>query len=192
MAAHLIRRGFLASVAALLLSACLTPASPAAEESAPDAGPAPLTRLFLVRHAEKEAGPDPALTPAGEARAAALAERLAAEGVTEIWSTQTRRTQSTARPLAAARGITVQVYDPGALPAFADQLAETPGVKLVVGHSNTTDALAALIGADPGPPIDDAAEFDRLYVITISEGLQISSTIERYGPSSADGTQPRP
>lgn len=192
MAAHLIRRGFLASVSAILLSACLTPARPVAEEPAPDAGPAPLTRLFLVRHAEKETGPDPVLTSAGEARAAALAERLAAEGVTEIWSTQTRRTLSTARPLATDLGLSVQTYDPAALPAFADQLADTPGVKLVIGHSNTTDALVALIGADPGPPIDDAAEFDRLYVIKITEGLQISSTIERYGSSSADGLQPRP
>lgn len=190
MAAHLIRRGFLLILATSLLSACMTGPEPVAEEAA--AEPLPVTRMFLVRHAEKEAGPDPALTPAGEARAAALAERLAGEGVTEIWSTDTRRSQSTARPLATARGITVQVYDPGTLPSFANQLAETPGVKLVVGHSNTTDALAALIGADPGPPIDEAAEFDRLYVITISEGLQISSAIERYGASSADRAEPRP
>jgi 2,3-bisphosphoglycerate-dependent phosphoglycerate mutase len=191
MAAHLIRRGFLAILAAGLLAACMTaPQQASRAETAAD--PAPVTRLFLVRHAEKEAGPDPALTPAGEARAAALAERLAAEGVTEIWSTDTRRTQGTARPLAAARELAVQSYDPRALPAFANQLAETPGIKLVVGHSNTTDALAALIGADPGPPIDDAAEFDRLYVIMITDGYQVSSRIERYGQPSPLGTETSP
>ena len=190
MAAHLIQRGFLAILAACLLAACMSGPQPATVKATTDA--APVTRLFLVRHAEKETGPDPALTPAGEARAAALAERLAAEGVTEIWSTDTRRTQSTARPLATARGLAVQVYDPGALPSFANQLGDTPGVKLVVGHSNTTDALAALIGADPGPPIDEATEFDRLYVITITDGYQVSSQIERYGQPASAGAGPSP
>ena len=74
----------------------------------------------------------------------------------------------------------------------AQFLAETPGVKLVVGHSNTTDALAALIGADPGPPIDDAAEFDRLYVITITDGYQVASQIERYGAPSPVGAENSP
>lgn len=187
MAAHLIRRGFLAVFAAGCLAACLTPAKPLAEGVAPLAEPVPVTRLFLVRHAEKETGPDPVLTLAGEARADALAERLAEEGVTEIWSTATRRTESTARPLAEALGLTVQIYDPSALSTLADQIANTPGVKLVVGHSNTTDALAALIGAEPGPAIDDAAEFDRLYVIAITDDHQIISTIERYGISSQGG-----
>lgn len=188
MAAYLIRRGFLAVFAASLLSACLTPARPAAAEGTSGAQPVPVTRLFLVRHAEKETGPDPALTPAGEARAETLAERLADEGVTEIWSTATRRTESTARPLAESLGLTVQFYDASALPAFANQLAGTPGVKLVVGHSNTTDELAALIGADRGPVIDEATEFDRLYVIAIADNHQTSSVIERYGvPSQTEG-----
>lgn len=190
MAAHLIGRRFLALVAAGLLAACMTGPQPVSAEAAADQ--APVTRLFLIRHAEKETGPDPALTQAGEVRAAALAERLASEGVTEIWSTDTRRTQGTARPLAEVRELPVQSYDPGALPAFANQLAETPGVKLVVGHSNTTDALAALIGADPGPPIDDAAEFDRLYVITITDGYQVASQIERYGAPSPVGAENSP
>jgi hypothetical protein len=51
----------------------------------------------------------------------------------------------------------------------------------VVGHSNTTDALAALLGADPGPAIAEATEFDRLYVIAIDENDVVRSRIERYG-----------
>lgn len=190
MAAHLIRRRFLAFVAAGLMAACLTPVQASAETAVPAAEP--VTRLFLVRHGEKEAGSDPALSPAGALRAAALVERLSAEGVTEIWSTATRRTQETAAPLAAVLGLPVQTYDAAELPAFGNQLAATPGVKLVVGHSNTTDALAALIGADPGPPIDDAAEFDRLYVITITGGHQVTSRIERYGAPASGAETPLP
>lgn len=186
MAAYLTRRSLLMLAGAALLSACLSAPTPAPESAEPAAGPA-ITRLFLVRHAEKETGADPALTPAGEARAQALAQRLAGEGVTEIWSTDTRRTQSTARPLAQALGLPVQTYDPSAMPSFANQLSETQGVKLVVGHSNTTDALAALLGADPGPPIDEAGEFDRLYVITLTDIYQVSSEIQRYGAPSVAG-----
>jgi len=182
MAADLIRRGFLGLVAAMWLSACATP--PVAAPDPSTAQPAAVTTLFLVRHGEKEAGDDPALTPQGAARARALVKRLETEGLTEIWSTRTNRTQQTAAPMAAQSGLAVQHYDASTLPAFASWLLDVPGVKLVVGHSNTTDALAALLGADPGPPIDDAREFDRLYVIAIDADGIVRSRIERYGARS--------
>ncbi|ABI75782.1 phosphoglycerate mutase family protein [Hyphomonas neptunium ATCC 15444] len=178
MAAHLIRRSFVFFLAASVLAACSTPVAPVS-------GAEDVTRIFLVRHAEKEKGPDPALSAAGVSRAQLLSERLGEEGVTEIWSTATRRTEETARPLAEALSLPVQIYDPAAMPAFAKTLTGSPGVKLVVGHSNTTDALAALIGADPGPPIDEAGEFDRLYVISLEDDLTIKSRIERYGAAAA-------
>ncbi len=178
MAAHLIARSFLYLLAAGILAACATSVSPSS-------GTGDGTRIFLVRHGEKEAGPDPVLTPAGTARAQQLAERLADEGVTEIWSTATRRTEETARPLAQALALPVQIYDPAAMPAFANILTSSPGVKLVVGHSNTTDLLAGFIGAEPGPPIDEASEFDRLYVISLEDGGKVQSRIERYGASAA-------
>jgi 2,3-bisphosphoglycerate-dependent phosphoglycerate mutase len=171
VAAPLIRRRFLALIGAVWLAACAAAPAPADDS---------MIRIFLVRHAEKQAGEDPALTAAGELRAAALVARLEKEGLTEVWSTQTRRTEQTAAPAASAFGLVVKAYDAGALPAFAGTLSETPGVKLVVGHSNTTDALAALLGAEPGPPISDA-EFDRLYVIDVNEQWVVSSRIERYG-----------
>lgn len=178
MAAGLKRRAALGLLAIAMMAACAgTPAAkPAAE--------APFARVFLVRHGEKEAGPDPALSPAGVQRAQALAARLGGEGITEIWSTRTNRTEQTAAPVAAALGLAVQTYDPSALPAFANTLGDTGGVKLVVGHSNTTDALAALIGADPGPVIDEANEFDRLYLIDLGEDGVLADRIERYGAPS--------
>lgn len=180
MAAHLTARRFLYLLAAGFLAACATPVS--SVSGAHDGA-----LIFLVRHAEKETGADPALSAAGIARAEALAERLATAGVTEIWSTATRRTEQTADPLAKALSLPVQIYNPDALPAFAERVKSSPGVKLVVGHSNTTDVLAALIGADPGPPIDEAAEFDRLYVISLDQGVPAASSIERYGASAEKG-----
>jgi broad specificity phosphatase PhoE len=180
MAADLKRRGLLALIGAVLISACATaPAHDAAATAEPD-----YARVFLVRHAEKETGSDPALTADGAVRAKALAARLAGEGVTEIWSTRTNRTEQTAAPLAAELGLAVQTYDASTLPAFASWLQASPGVKLVVGHSNTADALAALLGADPGPPIEEATEFDRLYVIELGASGATASRIERYGAPS--------
>lgn len=183
MAAHLIRRGFLGLLVLCLVTACASAPAPAAPRDT-SAEAAAVVRLFLVRHGEKEAGADPALTTEGAARARALAERLRDEGVTEVWSTQTRRTQQTAAPLSVQRGLQVQTYDASTLRAFASWLKDAPGVKLVVGHSNTTDALAALLGADPGPAIAEATEFDRLYVIAIDENGVVRSRIERYGAAS--------
>lgn len=188
MAAHLIRRGFLGLLAMCLITACASAPAPAPAEDT-SVEPAAVVRLFLVRHGEKEAGSDPALTAAGAVRAKALAELLKDEGVTEVWSTQTRRTQQTAAPLAVQRGLQVQPYDASTLPAFASWLKDAPGVKLVVGHSNTTDALAALLGADPGPAIVEATEFDRLYVIAIDENGIVRSRTERYGAASLAGRE---
>jgi len=187
MAATLIRRGVLAVLGAALLAACASAPAPTPEADAGvGSATAVVTRLFLVRHGEKETGgEDPALTAEGRLRAEALADRLAGEGVTEIWSTHTHRTEETAAPLAARSALAIQTYDAGTLPAFATWLLDLPGVKLVVGHSNTTDALAALVGADPGPAINDAAEFDRLYVIDIDASGIVRSRIERYGAEPA-------
>lgn len=184
MAAYLKRRSLLGFMAGCLIAACAGAPDAALATKAAPATEAPFARIFLVRHGEKEAGADPALSAAGTARAQALAERLSGEGVTEIWSTQTNRTQQTAAPLAEVLGLEVKAYDPSALPAFASTLGDMAGVKLVVGHSNTTDALAALIGADPGPPIDEVNEFDRLYVIDLSQIGVTADRIERYGAPS--------
>ena len=180
MAANLIRRRVIGLMAAVLLAACAATPAPAPELTLePDANA--VSRLFLVRHGEKETGSDPVLNEAGVARAATLAALLQTESVTEVWSTHTKRTEQTAAPTAAEFGLTIQTYDASTLPAFASWLLDTPGVKLVVGHSNTTDALAALLGADPGPEIDEATEFDRLYVVDIDADGIVSSRILRYG-----------
>lgn len=162
------RAAALAALSLFALGACAT------EPATPE------TVIYLVRHAEKEAGPDPDLTLTGQARAEILAQELAGAGLTNVWSTDYKRTQQTAAPAAKAAGLTVRIYDPGQLDAFADQLKLTPGNILVVGHSNTTPDLVKTLGGDPGTPIDEATEYDRLYVVTVTKG-RVTSELRRYG-----------
>jgi broad specificity phosphatase PhoE len=129
------------------------------------AGPA----AFLVRHAEKAAGDDPALTPEGAARAQRLAELLAGEGIERVFATDTRRARETAAPLATRLGLTIESYDPRELAELAATLREAGRSVLVVGHSNTTGEFADLLGGEAGDPIDDA-EYDRLYRVDLATG----------------------
>src|SRR5258705_13439446 len=54
-----------------------------------------VTKIFIVRHAEKETGNDPLLTPAGNKRAGDLMRALQNEGIQKIYVSQFRRTQNT-------------------------------------------------------------------------------------------------
>ena len=135
------------------------------------------TVVYLVRHAEKEPGDDPALTAEGRDRAAALAEILAGEGVDRILSSDTRRTRETAAPLAERLGLDVEIYDPHDLAELVTRLREASGeTLLVVGHSNTTPEAVRLLGGDPVSPMPDD-EYDRLYRVELPSGR---TTLERF------------
>lgn len=171
----------LIAIVSLLLAACS------------DSGPATSEQLtlFLVRHAEKTTeSPDPDLTDYGIRRAEALASQLGDKTLTAVYSTDFIRTQATARPTAALFDLPVTRYDPYDLAGFAAQLKVLSGQVLIVGHSNTTPELVQLLGGDPGAPIDEATEYNRLYVITITARPDaephVSSELLRYGPANLD------
>ena len=165
----------------LLVSACA---------GGPRIGEAAATRptvILLVRHGEKESGDDPALTPAGRARAQALAHVASGAGVSAVYSTPFRRTQQTAQPIAERLGLPVTVRDAGEKEAQAfigALLREHAGqTVLVVGHSNTLPALAeALTGQRLVPIADD--EYDRLLAVTLPAAGPASLLTLRYGAPS--------
>jgi len=174
----MLRRTSLLAVAILALVA-----------SAPEARAQ--TIVYLVRHAEPElpamgaeATRDPVLNMAGRERAHALVHVLRQAGITDILSTDYHRTQETVAPLAEALGLTVKSYDPRALDALAARLKATPGRYVVAGHSNTTPQLVAALGGEPGEPINESYEFDRLYQVVIGKDGSVTTTLLRYGPIS--------
>ena len=171
-------------LAAMLLAALLAPL-PA--QALPDAGDA--TVVVVVRHAEKAADDprDPSLSPAGEARAQALAATLAGAGLDAAYSTQYRRTRLTATPAAEAAGLEMQVrpvdaanaasYDAG----LAREIRALPpgSTVLVVGHSNTVPGLVRALGAPPAAPMPES-EFDRYTVVVVPPGGEPRVLVARY------------
>ena len=138
--------------------------------------------VFLVRHAEKlEAEDDPDLSPEGQARAQALASNLQSAGIAHVHSSDYKRTRNTAGAVSKELGLETKIYDPRDLPTLVTQLKNLGGRHLVVGHSNTTPALAKLLGGVPGSAIDEKREYDRLYVITIDQSGKASTVLLRYG-----------
>ena len=127
--------------------------------------------FYLVRHAEKQSdgSKDPHLTEQGQQRAEYLAQQLSLANITKIYSTEYHRTQETAKPLADLLGIEVEAYNPGNLEAFAEALKTQTGKIVVVGHSNTTPKLTALLSGAVVEPIDEG-EYDNLYQVVLIGG----------------------
>lgn len=171
----MLRKHFLVLMAGFMLAACAgTPFGDQADQ-----------KIYLVRHAEKEPGRDPQLTPEGRLRAVDLAAYLKAAKLSAIYSTNLRRTRQTAGPISLATEIPVIFYDPSKLEEFATQLRARSGNILVVGHSNTTPDLAAALGGEAGAPIVEATEYDRLYVLTIKDATVVTE-IQHFGKPSVN------
>jgi phosphohistidine phosphatase SixA len=162
-------------VPALLLLLCMALPVAAAE-------PGEAAMVFLVRHAEKTAATeDPALNEAGRQRAQALAALLRNAGIEFVYSTDFMRTRETATPLAEQLGLQISLYDWDQMDVLAAEL-KTPGrPSLVVGHSDTTTDLVEILGGEPGPPIDEAGEYDRLYVVSVMPDGTVTTELRRYG-----------
>lgn len=125
------------------------------------------TTYILVRHAEKEAtasgdqmnSKDPNLSKEGLERAKLLAHILEKQKIDAIFSTNFSRTRSTAKPLADANGLEIQIYDK------QPDLSKVKGTVVIVGHSNTIPALAnTLIGKEQFKTFDDS-DYGNLLII---------------------------
>jgi len=124
--------------------------------------------LYLVRHAEKQSdgSRDPALTEIGKNRSEQLAVWFQDKGITEIWSSDYKRTRDTAMPLVTGLGLELSIYDPRNLPDLVKELSHQRRTALIVGHSNTTPELARLL-CDCFIADMDESEYDRLIILSV-------------------------
>ena len=145
--------------------------------------------IYLVRHAEKlsakDTGSDPQLTACGQQRARYLADYFATIPLQAIYSTDYQRTKQTASPTANSKHLAIQLYDPRQLTALAETLRDNDYPVLVVGHSNTTPQLVALL---QNPTASTAAisnideqDFAQIYQVTIGEtGISVKHSSQRF------------
>lgn len=138
--------------------------------------------VFLVRHAEKvDSSRDPELSEFGKERAQILAQTLISSELEYVHSTNYIRTKNTAAPVAIQFGLDINMYDPRNLPELVEKLKKIGGKHLVVGHSNTTPQMVELLGGDPGIPIEEKSEYDRLYILSFNENGIVRTVLMRYG-----------
>ena len=143
----------------------------ALKEGSRPSGKGEATTIYVVRHAEKELGSAPGLTPQGQARAEFYAKFFAKEKFAAIYSTPTRRTFETAKPLAEAQQLPVEEYANGLeFDAFAKTLLDKHQGEtiFIVGHSNTVPLLVNnLSGEDEHTDIPHE-EYRRLYQLIVA------------------------
>lgn len=149
------------------------------------------TTVIFVRHAEKATLPadDPALSEAGQRRAAELARQLVdadvvpGVGVDAIYSTRFRRTVETAKPVAEALDLQIMTYDAADTEAFLKAvIREYKGkIILVVGHSNTVPEMMANMGASKNVSPIAETEYDNIYLVSIPWFGKTKTIRLRYG-----------
>lgn len=141
---------------------------------------------YVVRHAEKAVptanmSSDVPLSAEGEQRAIDLKEVLKNKKIAYIYSTNTIRTKTTAKPTADHFGLTTEMYGSKPDSAFIALLKTKKRNTLVVGHSNTIDDIVNML-CDEKKVAGDLPEtvFDNLYVIK-KKGKKFVFTGKKYG-----------
>jgi len=150
---------------------------------------APVT-VFVVRHAEKgPENPDPELTAAGQARARALAHALADAEIGTIITSEFKRTQLTARPLAELRHLNPKVLGAAKMDELIGLLKglSAGSRALVVSHSNLVPTIVERLSGERIGELTDA-DYDRIYLVTLTPGGRASVLYLHFGaPSTGTG-----
>ena len=140
------------------------------------------TVYYLIRHAEKDrstSDKDPELTKKGLERANNWVEVFKDKKIDLVFSTDYKRTQQTAAPIASAKNLEVLSYDPRGLYNDDFKAQTKDKTVLVVGHSNTTPALVnTILGNQKYDKIDDS-DNGKLFIVSIVND-RISVKIEDY------------
>jgi broad specificity phosphatase PhoE len=130
--------------------------------------------VILVRHAEKasQTESDPVLSDIGTQRAKDLAAALVDAGVGSVITTQFQRTRLTAAEVLAAAKLTPIVVTAGgpnhpAEVAAAIKARPAGEVVLVVGHSNTVNAIIGALGGPKMANICDS-QYSNLFIMQMS------------------------
>jgi len=128
----------------------------------------------IVRHAEKATndGTDPDLSSAGRARADGFARILKDSGITAIFTSEFKRIQETAAPIATSVHVTPMVVAAKDTAALVAKLHQLDGNELVVGHGDTIPNIIKALGINSPINIPDE-DCSELLIVTFGDKPQL-------------------
>lgn len=144
------------------------------------------TTVIVVRHAEKQFGTidDPPLAQEGEERAQALAKLVGHRqfgAIAAVFSTETRRAQATALPVATRLGRTTIVTNADVDALVRRIKSEFHGkTVLVVGHSNTVPEIVSRLSGRKDIPAMGDNEYGTIYIVSVPDLGRGSVTTLKY------------
>ncbi len=133
--------------------------------------------IVLVRHVEKDTSAtadktDPELSQTGRDRALLMVKAVGKYKPDAIYSTNFKRSRDSVKPLAEKRKKEVQLYDPSNQQKLVDEVMASKFKKfVVVGHSNTTPALANLFTKKEVFKQIPDTEYSVIWVIRMKNGV---------------------
>lgn len=144
--------------------------------------------IYIVRHAEKDTGSNPAISQAGKARAGDLYRQLKNKNIQLVMVSQYRRTGMTGDSLRIYKRIDSMHYmaDATGNDLFTRIEALPASVKniLIVGHSNTVPVIIRKAGvADFELKELPDNEYDNLYIVKQKKGKK-KIIRKKYGQPS--------
>jgi broad specificity phosphatase PhoE len=130
--------------------------------------------VVIVRHGEKatNGGSDPDLSSAGRARADALARILKDSGITAIFTSEFKRTQETATPIATSISVAPTVVAAKDTARLIAKLHQLNGNALVVAHGDTIPNIIKALGINSPINIPDA-DYSELLIVTLGDKPQL-------------------
>ena len=137
--------------------------------------------VFVVRHAERAdaAGgsaammaQDPELSAKGLNRAESLAAMLRDADIATIYTTELKRTQQTAAPLASTAGVRVTAIPAADVTALVEKVRGETSNVLIVGHSNTLPKILSALGVTARIDIAEN-DYDNLFIVLRGEPARV-------------------
>lgn len=142
-----------------------------------------LSRIILVRHAEKaqDGTSDPPLSQEGRQRAQRLALLLKDVPVGALYSTPYKRTRETLAPVAAAKQLPVNSYEPADAAALPAILAAAGRQSiLIAGHSNTIPAMVNSLLKKQAFPDMAESDYGSVWILLRRGDTVIDCTVYHY------------
>ena len=154
-----------------------------AKQSSKDATEQILTKIIVVRHAEKgnDGTQDPPLSQEGMMRAKNLGSLLADVKVDNLFSTPYKRTMQTLSTLSEAQKVKVVTYNPSDKAFFDNFLSNEKGkTSVIAGHSNTAPMIVnSFLKANTYQQLPES-EYGKIWILTFNNNQLIDCSLLNY------------